>query len=80
MKKQIWLLLVFLFSQIALYAQALGNENFIYTEVPQKTVKSTNYGSLSVSEKQTSVTYFNGVGRLLETIAIDMGEGIRLIF
>jgi RHS repeat-associated protein len=73
MKKHIYLIVLLLFSQIALYAQTLSSENFIYTEVPQKPVQSANYGSLPASEKQKSVTYFDGLGRPMQTIAIGQG-------
>lgn len=56
-----------------MFAQTLSNENFIYTEVPQKPVQSSNYGSLPSSEKQKSVTYFDGLGRPRQTIAIGQG-------
>ena len=73
MKKQISLLVLLLFSQIALYAQTLSNENFIYTEVPQQPKNESNYGTLTSSQKQKSVTYYDGLGRPMQAIAIGQG-------
>nr|WP_315176519.1 DUF6443 domain-containing protein [uncultured Flavobacterium sp.] len=73
MKKHIYLLVLLLFSQIALYAQTLSSENFIYTEVPQQPRNESNYGTLTSSQKQKNVTYFDGLGRPMQTIAIGQG-------
>ncbi|SDI06275.1 hypothetical protein SAMN04488062_12152, partial [Flavobacterium omnivorum] len=73
MKKYIYLLIILLLSQIQMYCQTLSSENFIYSEVPQKPVQKSNYGNLSALEKQKSITYFDGLGRPMQTIAIGQG-------
>lgn len=73
MKKHIYLILILFLSQVQMHTQTLSNENFIYTEVPQKPVNSITYSSLSVTDKQKSVTYYDGLGRPMQTIAIGQG-------
>jgi hypothetical protein len=73
MKKHIYLLLILFLSQVQTYSQTLSNENFIYTETPQKAVKSATYSSLPATDKHKSVTYFDGLGRPMQTIAIGQG-------
>ena len=72
MKNHIYLLIILLVAQVQMHSQ-LSNENFIYTEAPQKPLTSANYSSLPASQKQKTVTYFDGLGRPMQTIAIGQG-------
>ncbi|CAH0336531.1 hypothetical protein FVB9288_02237 [Flavobacterium sp. CECT 9288] len=73
MKKHIYLILILFLSQVQMHSQTLSDENFIYTEAPQKPFTSANYSSLPASQKQKTVTYFDGLGRPMQTIAIGQG-------
>jgi RHS repeat-associated protein len=73
MKKYLSLLFLLLLSSVNMMAQTLSNENFIYTAVPQRAVQATNYNTLTPSEVNQSVTYFDGLGRPMQSIAIGQG-------
>jgi RHS repeat-associated protein len=73
MKKYIYLLVLLSHCWINSKAQILSDENFIYTAVPQKPVQASNYGGLIPSEIKQDVTYFDGLGRPLQSIAIGQG-------
>ncbi|WP_281228765.1 DUF6443 domain-containing protein [Flavobacterium aquiphilum] len=73
MTKHLTILFVFLFVGKSIKAQQFSNENFIYTEVPQKAVQSSNYNTLLKSDIQRSISYFDGLGRLKQTTGINKG-------
>lgn len=73
MKKYIPILVLLLLSSVNSKAQILSNDNFIYTAAPQKAVQAANYNTLSASEINHSVTYFDGLGRPMQSIAIGQG-------
>jgi RHS repeat-associated protein len=73
MKKYLSLLFVPLLASMHISAQQFSNNNFIYTSAPQKAVQSGNYGSLSKAELQQGVTYFDGLGRPIQSIGIGQG-------
>ncbi|MNX53645.1 RHS Repeat protein [compost metagenome] len=50
---------------------AISNENYIHTINP--TVGVADIGSLSDSQKQESITYFDGIGRPMQSIGIHAG-------
>lgn len=54
-------------------AQALSNENFVYSAAPLKPVQAANYNTLTPSELKQSVTYFDGLGRPIQSNG--MGQG-----
>lgn len=74
MKKHLFLQLVLLFVIVKISAQQFSNENFIYTEVPQKAVQSSSYNVLPKTDIQKNISYFDGLGRLKQTIALNGGS------
>jgi RHS repeat-associated protein len=73
MKKYLSLQLVLLFTGMNISAQ-FSNENFIYSETPLKPVQAGSYNTLSSADIIKSIRYFDGLGRLKQTIGI--GQGI----
>lgn len=73
MKKQIAILALLLFSGMGMMAQ-FSNENFIYTEVPQKAVQSSNYNTLPKTDIQRNISYFDGLGRPKQSIVLNGGS------
>ncbi|WP_394776830.1 DUF6443 domain-containing protein [Flavobacterium sp.] len=71
MKKYIVLLV--LFAGSAVTAQTFSDDNFIYTSVPKKAVQSANFNTLTKDEMSQNVTYFDGLGRPIQSIAINQG-------
>ncbi|WP_291285493.1 DUF6443 domain-containing protein [Flavobacterium sp.] len=72
MKKYLLLLLLF-FLVSGIRAQTFSNENFIYTEAPQKAMQSSNYHTLSKIDIQRSISYFDGLGRPKQMIVLNGG-------
>ncbi|EJL63432.1 RHS repeat-associated core domain protein-containing protein [Flavobacterium sp. CF136] len=64
---------VLLFTSMNIAAQQFSNENFIYTEAPQKAVQSSNYNTLSKTDIQRNINYFDGLGRLKQSVGISQG-------
>ena len=75
MKKNILIIALLLLASIDLKAQILSNDNFVYTLTPKKPVKAANLHSLTKDEMSQNVTYFDGLGRPIQTIAIGQGGG-----
>ncbi|OXG07318.1 DUF6443 domain-containing protein, partial [Flavobacterium araucananum] len=73
MKKYILILIPLLIASSGLKAQTLSNDNFVYTASPKKAVQSANYNTLTKDEINQNVTYFDGLGRPVQTIAIGQG-------
>ncbi|CAA9197339.1 hypothetical protein FLA105534_01583 [Flavobacterium bizetiae] len=73
MKKYILVLILFLFKGMGLQAQTFSDDNFLYTVAPKKKVQSGNFDSLTKEEKSQNITYFDGLGRPIQTIAIGQG-------
>ena len=74
MKKYLSLQLVSLFTIFTISAQQFSNENFIYNESPLKPVNENDYTTLSPTDLVKNISYFDGLGRLKQTIGI--GQGI----
>lgn len=74
MKKHILIVVLLVLSSLNSIAQTLSNENFIYTAVPQKAVQAANYNTLTKEEINQSVTYFDGLGRPIQSIGIAQGS------
>ncbi|MFH6988498.1 DUF6443 domain-containing protein [Flavobacterium collinsii] len=73
MKKYIIILILLLFTGSGLTAQTFSDDNFVYTAAPKKAVQSANFNSLTKDEINQSVTYFDGLGRPVQTTAIGQG-------
>jgi hypothetical protein len=73
MKKYIIIFILLLFAGSGLRAQIFRDDNFIYTAAPKKAVQSANFNTLTKDEMSQNVTYFNGLGRPIQTIAIGQG-------
>ncbi|MBP4139152.1 DUF6443 domain-containing protein [Flavobacterium geliluteum] len=67
-------LLFFLLSWISTHAQTFSDDNFIYTAAPKKAVQAANFNTLTKEEINQNVTYFDGLGRPIQTIAIGQGN------
>ncbi|MFE3872713.1 DUF6443 domain-containing protein, partial [Flavobacterium sp. ZS1P70] len=72
MKKYLYLLFFFV-SFTYSFGQNLSNDNFIYTAAPQKAVQAANYYTLTKADLIQTVTYFDGLGRPMQSIAIAQG-------
>ncbi|WP_238567926.1 DUF6443 domain-containing protein [Flavobacterium sp. ASV13] len=56
-----------------LKAQTFSDDNFVYTAAPKKAVQAAAYSSLTKDEINQSVTYFDGLGRPIQSIVINQG-------
>ncbi|MDX6183946.1 DUF6443 domain-containing protein [Flavobacterium sp. Fl-77] len=74
MKKYIPIIIMFLFTGFGLKAQTFSDDNFIYTAAPKKAVQAANFNTLTKEEINQNVTYFDGLGRPIQTIAIGQGN------
>jgi len=80
MTKYILLLILLMLANQELRAQTFSDDNFVYTVAPKKPVQSGNFNSLTKEEMSQNVTYFDGLGRPIQTIAIGQGaEGQDII-
>ncbi len=73
MKKYIAIFILLLLPAIDIVAQTFSDDNFIYTTTPKRAVKASNYNTLTKEEIKQNVTYFDGLGRPIQTIAIGQG-------
>ena len=73
MKKYIPLLVLLFSISFGLRAQTLSNDNFVYSSAPKKAVQAANFNTLTKDEMSQSVTYFDGLGRPIQTTAINQG-------
>ncbi|MBF4519570.1 RHS repeat-associated core domain-containing protein, partial [Flavobacterium sp. ANB] len=73
MKKFISIIILLLFAIPVLHAQSFSDDNFVYTTAPKKAVKSGNFNTLTKEEANQNITYFDGLGRPVQTIAIGQG-------
>ncbi|URC11826.1 DUF6443 domain-containing protein [Flavobacterium sp. B183] len=79
-KKYISLVFLLLLTSLELSAQTFSSDNFVSTAAPKKPVTSANYNTLTKDEINQSVTYFDGLGRPIQTIAIGKGgEGQNIV-
>jgi len=72
MKKYVHLLILFAFCN-TINAQYFSDDNFIYTARPKKAVSGDYFKTLKKEEMTQNVTYFDGLGRPVQTIAIGQG-------
>jgi len=80
MKKYLSLLILLLFSNTTIVAQTFSDDNFIYTSKPKKAVSVDYLKTLTKDEMTQNITYFDGLGRPVQTIAIGQGgDGSDLI-
>ncbi|BFM45284.1 DUF6443 domain-containing protein [Flavobacterium sp. CFS9] len=75
MKKYIPLLILVFLIGFGAKAQTFSDDNYIYTVTPKKPVQTAGLNALTKDEKNQSITYFDGLGRPVQTIAIGQGEG-----
>ncbi|WP_128414704.1 DUF6443 domain-containing protein [Flavobacterium sp. Root901] len=70
-----YLLLLFLLSAAGQWitAQSFSDDNFIYVVSPKKPVSASALNALKKEEKVQKVTYFDGLGRPIQTTAIGTG-------
>jgi RHS repeat-associated protein len=73
MKKHLSLLILLLLCSANMMAQTFSDDNFIYTAVPKKAVQAANFNTLTKVDITQNVTYFDGLGRATQTIAIGQG-------
>ncbi|WP_291285719.1 DUF6443 domain-containing protein [Flavobacterium sp.] len=79
-KKYIPVVIFILLTSSGIKAQTFSSDNFVSTAAPKKPVTSANYNTLTKDEINQSVTYFDGLGRPIQTIAIGQGgEGQNII-
>lgn len=73
MKKYIPIIVLLLFTGFSLSAQTFSDDNFIYTIAPKKAVQSGNLSTLTKDQMSQNVSYFDGLGRPVQTTAIGQG-------
>lgn len=73
MKK--YIIITLFFAGQGVIAQTFSDDNFVLSVSPKKAVKSGNLNSLTKEELSQSVTYFDGLGRPVQSIAIGQGTG-----
>ncbi|WP_281925846.1 DUF6443 domain-containing protein, partial [Flavobacterium collinsii] len=73
MKRYISIVVLLFLASFSLTAQTFSDDNFIYTLAPKKPVKAANLNTLTKDEMSRNVTYFDGLGRPIQTIAIGQG-------
>ncbi|WP_068845725.1 DUF6443 domain-containing protein, partial [Flavobacterium chilense] len=73
MKKYITIIILLVFAGWGMKAQTFSDDNFIYTITPKKAVPSGKLNTLTKDEMSQNVTYFDGLGRPIQTIAIGQG-------
>nr|WP_199001718.1 DUF6443 domain-containing protein [Flavobacterium sp. ASV13] len=54
-------------------AQTFSDDNFVYTVAPKKAVPSGKLNTLTKDEMSQNVTYFDGLGRPIQSMAIGQG-------
>jgi len=74
MKKYISIIILLLLAIPGINAQTFSDDNFIYKAAPKKKVQSFNFSTLTKDEITQSVTYFDGLGRPVQTTAINQGD------
>ena len=72
MRKYITILIVLLATANAL-GQTFSDDNFIYTISPKKAIQSGNLNTLTKDEMNQNISYFDGLGRPVQTIAVGQG-------
>ncbi|WP_291285702.1 DUF6443 domain-containing protein [Flavobacterium sp.] len=72
-KKYIPIVILLLVTSSGLRAQTFSPDNFVSTAAPKKAVSEANFGSLTKDDINQTVTYFDGLGRPIQTIAIGQG-------
>lgn len=73
MKKYIPIIVLLLFAGFSSSAQTFSDDNFIYTIAPKKAVQSGNLSTLTKDQMSQNVSYFDGLGRAVQTTAIGQG-------
>lgn len=73
MKKHILLLILLSFAGMNLQAQTISDDNYIYTLAPKKAVQAASLSTLTKDDMNQSVTFFDGLGRPVQTTAIGQG-------
>ncbi|WP_347052237.1 DUF6443 domain-containing protein, partial [Flavobacterium olei] len=72
-KKYIVLLLLLFFTVFSTVGQTFSDDNFIYTIAPKKAVQSANLNTLTKDEMNQNLTYFDGLGRPVQSRVIGQG-------
>ncbi|MFH6959388.1 DUF6443 domain-containing protein [Flavobacterium aquidurense] len=73
MKKYIITFILLVITSSGLTAQTFSDDNFVYTAAPKKPVQAGNFNTLTKDEMSQNVTYFDGLGRPIQSIAIGQG-------
>lgn len=67
-------LLILLFTTVQqMAAQSFSDDNFVHTAAPKKPVAVAAYSTLGQAEKTQQVTYYDGLGRPVQTTAVSGG-------
>jgi len=74
MKKYISIIILLLLVIPGIKAQTFSDDNYVYTAAPKKKVQVANYNTLTKNDINQSVTYFDGLGRPVQTTAINQGD------
>ena len=75
MKRYLLILILLLWAGTNVKSQTFSDDNFVYSVVPKKPVQAAQFKTLTKDEISQNVTYFDGLGRPIQTIAIGQGAG-----
>lgn len=73
MKKYIYIFILLFFASSGVTAQTFSDDNFVYTVAPKKGVQSASFNTLTKEEMSQNLTYFDGLGRPMQSIVIGQG-------
>ncbi|PIF33120.1 RHS repeat-associated protein [Flavobacterium sp. 9] len=75
MKKYIAIIILLLLAIPSINAQTFSDDNFVYKITPKKKVQASDFSTLTKDSIVQSITYFDGLGRPVQTMAIGQGVG-----
>lgn len=80
MKKCFRIFIILLFISFAAAGQNMSDDNFIYTAAPKKAIQTSGLNTLLKTDIVQNVSYYDGLGRLVQSIAIGQaGNGSDII-
>ncbi|WP_121329946.1 MULTISPECIES: DUF6443 domain-containing protein [unclassified Flavobacterium] len=75
MRKYIPIIILLLLAIPGINAQTFSDDNFVYKVTPKKAVQSGNLNTLTKDSIVQNITYFDGLGRSVQSMAIGQGVG-----
>ncbi|RKR09236.1 RHS repeat-associated protein [Flavobacterium sp. 90] len=75
MKKYIAIIILLLLAIPGINAQTFSDDNFVYKIAPKKKVQASDFSTLTKDSIVQNITYFDGLGRPVQSMAIGQGVG-----